>query len=99
MQQDMLNINLSRAGPRGVDYGGGTESRLLEPSGASRERGESRRGGLTPFLLEGGLGVAPPEFFFKIYVSENTFQAILKPIFPYSITSILSRLDTQTPCS
>ena len=33
-----------------------------------------------------------PEFFFKIYVSENAFQAILKLIFPYSITSILSKV-------
>ena len=30
--------------------------------------------------------------FYKIYVSENAFQAILKPIFPYSITSILSKV-------
>ena len=27
-----------------------------------------------------------------IYFSENAFQAILEPIFPYSITSILSRV-------
>ena len=31
-------------------------------------------------------------FFKKNYVSENAFQAILKPIFPYSITSILSEV-------
>ena len=31
-------------------------------------------------------------FFFKIYVSENAFQAILKPFFPFSITSILSKV-------
>ena len=80
-----------RAGPRDVDAGGGTESRSLEPSGESREGvGESMRGG-TPLSL-GGYGGPPPEFFFKIYVSENAFQAILKPIFPYSITSILSKV-------
>ena len=76
---------------------GGTESQTLEPSGASRERGESRRGG-NP-LVGGGSGGSSPRKILKIYVSENTFQAILKPILPYSITSILSRLDTQTPCS
>ena len=37
-------------------------------------------------------GGPPPEFFIKIYVSENAFQAILKPIFPYSITSILIKV-------
>ena len=33
-----------------------------------------------------------PRFFFNFYVSENAFQAILKPIFPYSIISIFSRV-------
>ena len=59
---------------------------MLEASGASREQGESMRGG----AHWRGSGGAPPDFsFFKIYVSENAFQAILKPIFSYSITSIL----------
>ena len=30
--------------------------------------------------------------FFLIYVSENAFQAILKHIFPYLITPILSKI-------
>ena len=38
-----------------------------------------------------------PRNFFKIYVSENAFQAILKPSFPYSITSILSTVRHSNP--
>ena len=38
-----------------------------------------------------------PRLFFKIYVSENAFQAILKPSFPYSITSILSKVRHSNP--
>ena len=41
-------------------------------------------GGGTEGLKLGG-GVNPSLIIFKIYVSENTFQAILSPIFPYSI--------------
>ena len=48
------------------------------------------RGGLNPLSL-GGPGASPGKVC-KIYVSENTFEAILKPIFPYSITSILSKV-------
>ena len=40
------------------------------------------------FELVGGC----PGKFLKIYVPENAFQAILKPIFPYSINSILSKV-------
>ena len=67
-----------RAGPRGDVYGGGggNSSQKLEPSGASRERGESMSGGRGS--LEGGSGELP-RIFFKIYASENAFQAILKP--------------------
>ena len=65
--------------------GGGTESRSLESSGKGR-----KGGGMNPLLL-GGSGASPGKFF-KIYVSENAFQAILKPIFPYSINSILSKV-------
>ena len=53
----------------------------LELIGASCERGKSMR-----------MGVGPPPEKMKIYVSENAFQAILKPIFPYSITTILSKV-------
>ena len=85
-----------RAGPRGVVYGGGggTSSPKLEPSGACRQRGESMSGG--GGSLEGGSGDFPRNFF-KIYVSENAFQAILKPSFPYSITSILSKVRHLNP--
>ena len=48
------------------------------------------RGGC-PALIRGVRGTTPGNFF-KIYVSENAFQAILKPIFSYSITSILSKV-------
>ena len=41
--------------------------------------------------MRGGSGGLPRKIF-KIFVSENAFQAILKPIFPYSITSILSKV-------
>ena len=54
------------------------------------------RGGGTPRSLEGGRGELPRKFF-KIYVSENAFQAILKPFFPYSITSILSKVRHSNP--
>ena len=51
----------------------------------------TREGDEPPPLIRGVRG-GSPGFFFKIYVSENKFQAILKPIFPYSITSILSKV-------
>ena len=38
-----------------------------------------------------------PREFFKIYVSENAFQAISKPFFSYSITSILSKVRHSKP--
>ena len=60
----------SRAGTRYV-VAGGTEGRSLEPSGKSREW----EGG--EYEDPGGLS----RICFKIYVSENAFQAILKPIF------------------
>ena len=41
--------------------------------------------------MRGGPGSSPGKIC-KISVSENAFQAILKPIFPYSITSILSKV-------
>ena len=62
------------------------------------QAGESMRGGLYPLSLVGG-GRASPGKCFKIYVTENAFQAILKPIFSSSITSILSKFSTQTPSS
>ena len=69
---------------------GGTEGRSLEPSGESREVGGEYEWGMNPFSLGGSR--ASPGNFFKISVSENAFQAILKPIFPYPITSILSKI-------
>ena len=56
--------------------------------------GESLSGG--GGSLEGGSGDLPRKFF-KIYVSENAFQAIFKPSFPYSITSILSKASQSNP--
>ena len=47
------------------------------------------RGGCIPLSLgRGGTSLN----FFLIYLSENAFQASLKPIFPSSITSILSKV-------
>ena len=54
------------------------------------------RGGGTPRLLEGGRGDLPQKYFI-IYVSGNAFQAILKPFFPYSITSILRKVRHSNP--
>ena len=59
----------------------GAESRSFELIGASHEWGKSMRA-----------GVGPPLEKMKIYISENAFQAILKPIFPYSITLILNKV-------
>ena len=71
-------------------FTGGTSSRRLEPSGASLS------GVRKPLLIGGGRGCSPGKFF-KIYVSENAFQAILKPFFPYSITSVLSKVRQSNP--
>ena len=46
--------------------------------------------------LEGVSGELP-RIFLKIYVSENAFQAFLKPSFPFSITSILSKVRHSNP--
>ena len=54
---------------------------LYRAAKAARGLGEYERGFKPPFIL----GI-PGIFCLKIYVSENAFQAILKPIFPYSIT-------------
>ena len=54
------------------------------------------RGDGTPCSLEGDRG-SSPGIFFKIYVSENAFKAILKPFFPYSLTSILSKVRHPNP--
>ena len=76
---------------------GCTSSQGLEPSGSSREQGESMRGAMMEAHWRGVRGGGLPQKFFKIYVSENAFQAILKPSFPYSITSILSKVRHSNP--
>ena len=75
--------------------GGGTSSRRLEPSGAIWSGGVWEGGGGRAHWS--GVRGSSPEIFFKIYVSENAFQAILKPSFPYSITSILSKVSHSNP--
>ena len=91
-----IMTNVAGLDPEGLFTGGrgGTSRPKLEPSGTSRERGGEYewRGG----SLEGGSGELPRKFF-KIYVSENAFQAILKPSFPYSITPILSKVRHSNP--
>ena len=47
-------------------------------------------------FIGGGLGELP-WYFLKIYVSENAFQAILKPTFQYTITSTLSKVRNSNP--
>ena len=54
--------------------------------------GEGYERGLNPTCIGGGSGGSTLEIFLKINVSKNAFQAILKPIFPYSVTSILSKV-------
>ena len=65
-------VIISKLDPEGLGGGGGggAESRSFELIGASHEWGKSMR-----------VGVGPPPEKMKIYVSENAFQAILKPIF------------------
>ena len=70
----------------------GTSIPKLEPRGASRERG-----GGGSMSRGGGSGGSVPRFFFKIYVSENAFQAILKLSFSYSITTTLSKVRHSNP--
>ena len=72
--------------------GGALKAEVLNRAAKAAKRGggESMRRVLNPPSLW-GQGASPGKFC-KIYVSENAFQAILKPIFPYSITSILSKV-------
>ena len=51
-----------------------------------------RGGGVAAPVIGGGPEEPPMDFFKKIFVSEKTFQAILKSIFPYSITTILRKV-------
>ena len=69
--------------------GGALKAEVLNRA-AKAARGEYEREDEPP-LIRGVPGASPGNFF-KIYVSENAFQAFLKPIFPYSITSILSKV-------
>ena len=83
----------NRAGPRGVGYGGALQAQNLNKAAQAVSGGSmSMSGG----LIGGGFGGAPPKIF-KIYVSENAFQAIFKPSFPYSITSVLSKVRHSNP--
>ena len=81
--------------------GGGFGALKAEPlnrEAQAASRGEYERGS-NPLPIEGVWRLSP-RIFLKIYVSENAFQAILKPIFPYSITSNLSKVrhsDTLFP--
>ena len=64
----------------------GPESGRLESSGGKDQPPLYGGGG-----GGGGQGDLPLIFFLR-FVSENTFQAILMPIFPYPITSISSKV-------
>ena len=83
-----ISQSLTGLDPEGLftgEGGGHLKPRRLEASGASRELGEIMRGGGTPTPLLIGRGAGSPgdlpRIFVKIYVSENAFQAILKPFF------------------
>ena len=80
---------LSGPDPEIMLRGGALKAEVFNRA-AKAARGGSMRGGLNPLSL-GGLGASKGKFC-KIYVSENAFQAVLKPIFPYSITSILIKV-------
>ena len=69
-----------RAGPRDVVVRGALKAEVLNRA-AKAARGGSMRGGLNPPLIRGGGSGGLPRKNFKICVSENAFQAILKPIF------------------
>ena len=75
-------------GGGGGGGGGALEAEILDRAAKAARRGESMRGGYNPPLIRG----TSPGKFCKIYVSENSFQAILKSIFSYPITSILSKV-------
>ena len=75
--------NLSRV--LGLDPEGSFRGGGFRGGGTSRRRLEPS-GVRKPLLIGGGS-----------YVSENAFQAILKPFFPYSITSILSKVRHSNP--
>ena len=77
--------------------GGALQAKGLNRVAQGMSGVEYERDGWNPPLIRGGVPGSSPEFFFKIYVSENAFQAILKPLFPYSITSISgSTLSVRT---
>ena len=80
------------AGPRDVGAGGALKAEVLNRAAkAARGGGGEYEREVDTLLIRGVWGTSPGKFF-KIYVSENAFQAILKPIFPYSITSILRKV-------
>ena len=72
-------------GGGGGGGGGALKAEVLNRKVKAARGGEYERG-VDPPLIRGAGN------FRKIYVSENAFQAILKPTFPYSITSILSKV-------
>ena len=80
---------------RGGGGGGALQAKDLNQVAQAVSGGEYERG-WRGRLIGGGRGELPRKFF-KIYVSENAFQANLKPSFPYSITSILSKVRHSKP--
>ena len=70
--------------------GGGGALKAEGLNRAARGRGEYERGVEPPSHIGDSEGLSRK--YFKIYVSENAFQAILSPFFPYSINSILSKV-------
>ena len=64
---------------------------MLLPGGRGALKAKVLNLAANPPLIRAGAGASHGNFV-TIYVSENAFQAILKPIFLYSITSILTKV-------
>ena len=68
----LAKADLVRAGPRG---GGALQAEGSNRVAQGMSGVEFERGGWNPQLIGGGSRGAPPNFFLKIYDSENAFQA------------------------
>ena len=91
--ESSINFLTSGLDPEGSFTGGGGALQAQDLKQAAQAVSVVRK----PLLNEMGVRGYSPGIFFKIYVSENAFQAILKPFFPYSIASVLSKVRPLNP--
>ena len=84
-----------RAESRGVVYGGALQVEDFNREAQAVSRGEYERGG-TSAHWRGVCGSSPGNFLKSKSLRMHS-QAILKPFFPYSITSILSKVRHSNP--